>query len=150
MFNVRMCATCCPSGRLCFLHTNAICLSPIHPSLKNWLRDRLSGLPATQHLIIAHLQHSLGTNFCHLLFWIQRKICKLFDYSFHPVVSPMHHNPQQHVFSPCSDVVGCLSQPKKSKPKVVESVDKIFLISISSFVLKETLFKYIHNLFCIL
>ena len=42
-----MCATCCPSGRLCFLHTNAICLSPIHPSLKNWLRDRFSGLPAT-------------------------------------------------------------------------------------------------------
>ena len=44
MFNVRMRAICCPSGRLCFLHTYAICLSPIHPSFKNWLRDRLIGL----------------------------------------------------------------------------------------------------------
>ena len=30
-----------------FLHTNAICLSPIHPSFKNWLRDRLISLLAT-------------------------------------------------------------------------------------------------------
>ena len=44
MFNVRMCAICCPSGHLCFLHTDAICLSPIHPSFKYWLRDRLIGL----------------------------------------------------------------------------------------------------------
>ena len=50
MFNVRMCATCCPSGHLCFLHTNAICLSPIHPSFKNWLRGRLIGL-GTSHFL---------------------------------------------------------------------------------------------------
>ena len=44
MFNVRMCAICFPSGRLCFLHTYAICLTSIHPSFKYWLRDRLIGV----------------------------------------------------------------------------------------------------------
>ena len=50
MCNVKMCAICYPSGRLCFLHTYAICLS-IHPSFKYWLRDRLIGLARCDLLI---------------------------------------------------------------------------------------------------